>query len=334
MAELRTRARFPEIPADAGHYESFYLKTAHPSAQLAAWIRYTVHKRPSEPARGSLWFTLFRGGSSEGPLAVKATLGPEALGVGDDHYIHVGDSRFEPGRVVGSAAAGGQEASWMLEFDTSEPPFRHLPREWMYRASIPRTKLLSPYPNARFRGYVKLGERRVGVDDWPGMVGHNWGSQHAERWIWTQGAAFEGKGGGTWLDAALGRVKVGPLTTPWIGNGVLCLDGERHRLGGAERMRSTEVSERPDGCELVLPGKGMKVRLSVGSDRGNFVGWVYSDPDGSQHNTVNCSIAQMRVTVERPGASALELHTASGAAYELGMRETDHGIPIQPYADP
>ncbi len=54
-----TAARFPAVPAKAGHYESFYLKLCHPSKPLGAWIRYTVHKRPGAAPTGSLWFTLF-----------------------------------------------------------------------------------------------------------------------------------------------------------------------------------------------------------------------------------------------------------------------------------
>jgi hypothetical protein len=42
----------------------------------------------------------------------------------------------------------------------------------------------------------------------------------------------------------------------------------------------------------------------------------------------------MELTVERDGRDPLRLQTAHGAAYELGMRETDHGVPIQPYPDP
>ncbi len=58
------------------------------------------------------------------------------------------------------------------------------------------------------------------------MVGHNWGAQHAERWIWLHGAGFA-EDQDAWIDVALGRIKVGPLTTPWIANGALCLGGER-----------------------------------------------------------------------------------------------------------
>jgi hypothetical protein len=37
--------------------------------------------------------------------------------------------------------------------------------------------------------------------------------------------------------------------------------------------------------------------------------------------------------VRRPGRDPLELACAGGAAYELGMRERDHGVPLQPYPD-
>jgi hypothetical protein len=327
MDQLRTRPRFPDVPRKAGHYESFYLKARHPSEPLAAWIRYTVHKRPHADPKGSLWFTLFDA-SAEGPRASKVTL--PSLGTGADHYIHIGESRFGPGDVSGRATSDSADAAWELRFETPELPLRHLPRDWMYRAPIPRTKLLSPYPAARFEGYVNLDGRPLDVDGWPGMVGHNWGAQHAERWIWLHGDGLDGT---SWLDAAIGRIKVGPVTMPWIANGTLCLEGQRHRLGGPERARTTEVRESPARCEFVLPGKGITVQGEVGSARENFVGWVYADPHGPEHHVVNCSISDMTLAVSRPGMPALTLQLRGGAAYELGMREHDHGIAIQPFPD-
>jgi hypothetical protein len=161
------------------------------------------------------------------------------------------------------------------------------------------------------------------LSGWPGMVGHNWGSEHAQRWIWMQGSGFEED---AWLDVAIGRVKLGPLTTPWVANGILSLKGGRHRLN------KVKLRETPTGCELTLEGRNIVINGTAGADRKDFVGWVYADPKGGEHNTVNCSIAEMRLTVER-GGEPIELHTDHGAAYELGMREKDHGMPIQPFPD-
>jgi hypothetical protein len=330
--ESRAAARFPEVPGGRGHYESFYLKAAHPREPLAVWIRYTVHKRPDIGPTASLWFTLFGGGAGS-PRASKVTFPGDDLGAGNGDYIRVGDARLSPRHATGTAPSEQHDARWELEFEAGDPPLRHLPREWMYRAPVPRTKLESPHPGTRFEGRVEVDGERIDVDGWPGMVGHNWGREHAERWIWLHGASFEGHGGTTWLDAALGRIHLGPATTPWIGNGMLSLDGVRHRLGGIERTRATVVRESPHRCEFVLPGRGLAVEGVAEAPPEEMVGWVYADPDGGEHHTVNCSVASMRLQVRREGEALVTLATASGCAYELGMREHDHGVAIQPFSD-
>lgn len=323
----RTAAVFPSVARPRGHYESFYLRAAHPTEPLGIWIRHTVHKPPGEDATGSVWFTLFE---SSGPTASKVTGGE--LSVPEGGYIRIGDSEIAPGAATGSAPSDALSPAWDLAFEDGAPAFRHLARDWMYRARVPRTKTLSPHPCTTFSGAVKLGEREIAVDGWRGMVGHNWGAEHAERWVWTSGMGFDGHPE-AYIDAAIGRIKLGPLTTPWIGNGVLFVDGELHRLGGPGKVRSTVVRETPHGAQLVLPGSGLKVSGRVGAPTGRFVGWVYADPDGREHHTVNCSIASMTLTVERAGEPPVELHTGHGATFELGMRETGHGVPIQPFPD-
>jgi hypothetical protein len=114
---------------------------------------------------------------------------------------------------------------------------------------------------------------------------------------------------------------------------MLKLDGEAHRLGGFGKIRSASIEESAGECSFVLPGEDIVVRGRVSAPREDFVGWVYADPKGPEHHTIDCSVADLELTVERPAEPARTLTLAAGAAYELGMRETDHGIPIQPYPD-
>jgi hypothetical protein len=318
-----TAARFPHVPAAAGHYESYYLKACHPDEPLGLWIRYTVHKRPGKPAKGSLWCTVFEAG---GPHAAKVTLPEPAAPEGE--LIRIGEASFAPGRVVGEAL----DCAWELTFEDPAEPFLHLPRTWMYRAKLPRTKTLSPWPQATFSGRVRVGEREIVVDRWPGMVGHNWGAEHAERWIWMHGTRFA-EAPDAVLDVAIGRVRLGPVTTPWVGNGLLLLDGERIRLGGLGKARATRVEETPQECRFALAGRDVEVEGRVGAPRERFVCWVYADPDGPEHHTANCSIADMELVVRRRGRPERRLRVEAGAAYELGMRERDHGYEAQPFPD-
>ena len=77
----------------------------------------------------------------------------------------------------------------------------------------------------------------------------------------------------------------------------------------------------------------MTVRGAVGGVLEDFVAWVYADPDGGEHNTINSSIADMKLRVERPDEHHVHLELHGGAVFELGMRESDHGVPLQPYPD-
>jgi hypothetical protein len=314
-----TEARFPSVPVEAGHYESFYLKACHPVDPIGVWIRYTVHKRPDALPNGSLWVTLFDA-SSQGPRAHKETLPAPSAGA---DWIGVGDAYMRSGEAAGSIDG----AHWDLRFSSTEPPLFHLPAGFLYSAPLPRTKLLSPVPGARFDGSLTVDGRPIGVDGWRGVIGHNWGAQHAERWIWLHGLTESGD----WLDAAIGKVNVGRFTTPWVASGALSLGGRRERLGGPGRK--VGVTETPERCDFMLSGRRLRVTGRVEAPRKDFVGWVYADPEGPEHHTVNCSVADMHLTVERAGEAPVQLAVERSAAYELGMRERDHGMPIQPFGD-
>ena len=113
----------------------------------------------------------------------------------------------------------------------------------MYRAPLPRTKLASPQPDAVFAGWVEAAGARTEVAGWRGMVGHNWGAEHAERWVWLHAVGFA-EAPGAWLDVALGRVRVGRDVTPWVANGALALDG-RATARRPRPHRGTQVDARP-----------------------------------------------------------------------------------------
>jgi hypothetical protein len=319
-------AVFPGAPRRAGMYESFYLRAVSPEDPVSVWIRYTVHKRPGQPPCGSVWCTVFDATRGR-PFMAK--LSTDDLHAPTGGWITVGDSRMTPTDAQGTCG----QASWSLNFASSEPELRHLPRSWMYRAPLPRTKLSSPLPAARFNGTLELdGREPIELRDWPGMVGHNWGAEHAERWIWLHGVGFAEEPE-AWLDLAIGRLRIAGRMTPWVANGALSLEGQRHRIGGLG-ARGLRVAETARTCKLTLPAAGgLVLDARVEDPAESVAGWRYADPDGGEHDVANCSIAALELTLRQPNGPSRTLHTAHGAVYELGMREHDHGVPIAPFAD-
>jgi hypothetical protein len=326
---------FPGVPLRAGMYESFYLRAVAPDEPVGAWIRHTVHKRPGRAPRGSIWCTIFDASRGR-PFTHKAT--SDQLHAPSGGWIAVGstDGRGPDGASLAPGEARGAcgPARWSLRFTSREPELRHFPRQWLYRTPLPRTKLTTPMPGARFDGSVEIaGREPIILREWPGMVGHNWGSEHAERWIWLHGVGFEEEPD-AWLDVALGRVTVAGRMTPWVANGALAFDGGRLRIGGLA-ARGLRVAESAEGCTLELAGEGgLKLHARVRSPAQSTAGWRYADPDGTSHDVANCSIAALELTVTSGGAGAPRvLSAAHGGAYELGMREHDHGVPIAPFSD-
>jgi hypothetical protein len=310
-----TAARWPSVRAGRGHYESWYLRAVDPAAPRGVWIRYTVTVPPGDEPAGQLWCTWFDQTAS-GPRAVRVAAGPP--GTGGPFWIRFGEHSFGPDGVLGAARSPDCSTRWSLHFSGGEEPLRHLPKPWMYTARLPRTKLLTPEPAAVFDGVVEVDGERHEVAGWPGMVGHNWGEQHAEEWIWLSGLAFDDEPANTWLDVALGRIRLGPVTTPWVANGAISLAGERLPLGGLGRRPGVTADE--DGCVLRLPGRDVVVTASASAPDQAFAAWDYANPDGSRHRVRNCSVADLAVRVERRGHRPVELAAPGRAAYEWGRR--------------
>src|SRR2546426_6072765 len=168
---MATSAVFPTVPVRAGMYESFYLRAVSPDEPLGVWIRHTVHKPPGKSPSGSVWCTVFDGRAGA-PFQHKITT--QELRVPDEGWIEIGDpgaERASDCAIMSSGEARGScgPARWGLSFNSREGELRHLPRPWLYRAPLPRTKLTSPLPCARFDGALSLaGRAPIELRAWPG----------------------------------------------------------------------------------------------------------------------------------------------------------------------
>ena len=316
------RSRFPDVAPDAGHYESWFVKGVAPEGGRAFWLRHTIHQRPGEPQTASLWLTLFDG--DEVTAGKQTVAGASVPGGG---HVEVAGATLRPGRGQGALRSPTLDADWDFGFTGAGAPQLHLPAGWMYDAPVPRTKSGTPYPGVTFSGSVGP----LDVDGWRGLISHNWGSEHAERWIWSHTALPDGRG---WLELVIGRIRLGSWTVPWIANGALELDGTRTRLGGLDAVRSTRIEEEPTGFRFVVRGEGgVRVEGAVRAPASRFVCWRYADPDGPEHHSAHSSVCDAQLEVRRTSSAPVVFDLPMAASYELGMRETDHGLPVQPYPD-
>ena len=172
--------------------------------------------------------------------------------------------------------------------------------------------------------------RCVDVVGWRATVGHNWGREHAERWVWLHAAGFEDEPD-AWLELAIARVRIGGALSPWIANGAVFFGGRRSRLGGLGHVPGVRVvaAARPPGGDRprrarwrsASPSTPTSTRPSASSYAG-----VGTDPVRGEREVLHAGLAEVRLGVRRPGRSSAELATASGGAYELGGRDFTHAV--------
>lgn len=318
--------RFPDAAARSGLYESLYFTAHHPSERQALWVRHTVLKPPGAPPRASLWCTWFADGRV---LAGKQSTGE--CGTSAERALEIaGHGWIGEAGAVGGVDLGSVPAAWDLRFVDPEPPMRHLPGWWLYEGPLPRTKSISAAPALTLAGSLTVGGEPVAVDGWPATIGHNWGTEHARRWIWLRAEARAGEGP-VWLDLVVGRVRLGRKTTPWMANGAVSIGGQRHRLGGLS-PRSTTVSEQARSALVSVRGRSVSVEAHAELDLAACVAWTYADPVGATREVVNSSVARVRFRVERRGRPSLEL-SSPVSAFELGAPQRAFDVPLQPFPD-
>jgi hypothetical protein len=324
------RARFPEL--DAG-YESWFIRAADPRGGRAVWLRYTVHKAPGHGPVGSLWLTYFDR-AVPGPIALKQSHRDVApLAGGATNYVRIGEGEIGRGHAEGRISAPQGDARWTLRFDAGEEPALGLPAAAMYGWPFPRAKPVSIHPATTLHGTLEVAGQRIDLEGWRGCVGHNWGPEHTPEWVWLQAIGFA-QDGGAWLDCAFGRVRVGPVLSPWLGSGWLHLDGRRHKLGDARGLIATRVTPRADGCSFRLAGSGLTVEGTVEAPSRAAIAWRYSDPADTARLVVHCSVARLQLRVTGGSSRPRELTLADGAGYEHGSPRPADGVAVAPFTDP
>ena len=299
----------------AGGYQSWFVSARDPVSPRALWIRHTRHRSGQGPESVALWCTVVDPDLGQSPTVVKQVFGafPPTASAG-------------PERFRGQAAMGPQTARWDLAITGGQPALRPLHPPVLYRMPLPRTKLEVPVPDGQVTGLLEINGDEVSVSGWRGTVGHNWGSEHADSWVWLHAADF-GAAPQAWLELVLARIKVGPARSPWTAMGALSLGGEPIPLGGLGRR--PRVDARPDQLTASITSPGARLELSVTTDDDAAVAVAYTDPRGGTRAVRHAALAHVELTVHRPGDRELTLSSSRGA-YEYGTRQPMAGIVPQP----
>ena len=230
----------PRFRVGSDHVESWFLRANDPASPRAIWLKATVLTRADGSTLSQAWFSCFDGERTEAacldvPLKEsRFDLGANALDlrVGPLSWTIAECGGASSGRLDGAE----HEITWDLAFTKVDgplgTPFSLLPTAKLVDAPFPRNKLLTPCPVATFTGTVAWGEQSWNLTGWHGMQGHNWGAAHSLEYAWGQCVFTDVAEGEPFavLEAASGRIPIGPVQSPFISMLVLRRGVEEYRF--------------------------------------------------------------------------------------------------------
>jgi hypothetical protein len=320
--------------ARSGHVESFFLKAVDPSGKRALWLKATVFASPSAPAGplAEAWAIAFeRKGDDRRRVAVKASMPFAEASFGREQLdVRLGGSAaaprlsMEPGRTTGALELRDRSIEWDLSYLGDERPIRPLPFAFMYEAPLPKSKLLTPVPDAVFSGELRVDRERWPVEAWKGMQGHNWGTGHAELYAWCHANAWD-EDPEFVLEGLSARVRVGPILSP-----MTTIVAVRHRGVAYDFNQPMDLLRARGDVTLrrwsfAATSKHARIEGVVEADARDMVGLYYPNPSGPMTYCLNSKLAQARVRFEAHGRPPLTL-TSRAAALEIGTHDPAHGV--------
>lgn len=330
----RMRYRFGQR---TGHVESHFIKANAPDGSRALWLKHTVLAPPDRPeaAVAEVWAIAFwrRGEAVDSggrQRALKTTIPLSEARLEDAPFrIEAAGCELWHGGARGRLEDAAGHVQWDVHYPCPTTPHKPFPLPRMYTGAFPRSKALTPVPDSRLSGTFTVDGEAWQLSDWHAAQGHNWGQSHAHAYAWMHGNAWRGEdnGDGVWLEALSGRVKTGPVTTPYLTVAALHIDGGVLRFDGPKTLLSRRIHVDHQRYRFELSIRGARLQAEIETTPDQMAGLKYHDPDGGLLHCLNSKLARGRMRLRQ--GKRTRTFTSDRVALEIGTRDYAHGVALR-----
>jgi hypothetical protein len=195
---------------------------------------------------------------------------------------------------------------------------------------VPSSKAVSPLADCRIKGTMNVrrgdgsDDEAWRVDEWPAMVGHNWGRSHPRLYAWVHCNSWD-DADDLVVEAISARVRMGPVLSP-MGTAVFVRwQGRRWDLNARELFGHNRGAISLRRWDLTAAGQGIRVSAEVSAETDDFVGLHYANPTGKMTYCLNTKLARARIELHVPGHAPLVARSRA-SALEIGTRDRQHGV--------
>ncbi|MBW2523905.1 MAG: hypothetical protein JRI23_07015 [Deltaproteobacteria bacterium] len=322
-------------PGGGDHLESYVLKATAPDAERAFWINATIRSSAAdepESAVAEAWAIAFdRREDAPDHVAVKHTI-PFAETSFDERDLGIewfvpgtADAMMlSPGAARGTISTGDHQIEWDLTFPTETRPLVTLPFQRLYTSPLPRTKQVSPYPDVRMSGTVRVDDTEWNAAGWYGMQGHSWGAHQVELQAWCHCNHWQEEEDLV-LEASSARVRAGPVLLPAVSLVNVRFRGADYPFNALLEWVRTRADVGLRRFTFSAQCRRGRIQALVEAPVEDFVGLRYRNPSGPTTHCLNSKLATGRLRFEPHGQPPVEL-TTRAAALEVSTLRADHGV--------
>ncbi|RME90578.1 MAG: hypothetical protein D6767_06640 [Candidatus Hydrogenedentota bacterium] len=361
------RPRFKKIlgeswPEKDPIQESWFIKVNDPVNGNAIWLKFTaMNNLKFQKADYEAWAMIFPTDKKENSvLAFKElyesveSLFERSLGFTingcipvETFKLTIGGCTFvqEDNQTIvtkGKLKSKNGSVEWDLTLKDSSSPLLLFPFEGLYNGAFPKRKPVSPFPNALANGEVIVQvdskKTKYTFNNAPAMQGHNWGSEHSYRYVWSHINYFEEFGTDVVFEGYSGKIKVGPFVTPWITGLALRFTGSAYAKTNVKEILFLDIASMLSNSAKVdyqnflwqFEGKkgDYKLKGMIQADSDKIAGLNYDDPDGKRNYCYNSKTASAKITLFYKNKELLVMSTKNTAAIELLTDNKHTAVPV------
>ncbi len=272
-------------------YESNYLKANSPDGRRALWIKHNLLRPLEGEGYAELWVVLYERGQP--PIVAKREVPWSAVEADARRLaLRAGGVSLTDARAEGALA----DVRWSLALSGGNEPLHLLPYPWMYTRGFPKKKGLTPRPNLRFDGEIRLGGARWPVEGWVGLRGHNWGTEHAFSYAYGNCNLWDDGDPRRAVDGLTVRIRLGGRPSPWL----TLVSGQYPHFSRAKPRNWLGAGQvAPDRWQVSFTGPRRRpMSLQLAADPSTYAGLRYAHPDGRESYCYNTKFADVRYTID------------------------------------
>lgn len=317
-----------------GLYEVYYLKWNDFKSKTAYWIRYTLTSplaNVGEPYC-ELWGMFFDWADPSKNFAVKSRFPIDVLSWETDRFlVNIDNARLSQNGCHGkiSDPKTGHAITWNLQFDSVGDTYRYFPHQMFYTGKFPKTKVLSPHMDARFKGTINANGRQIQFSDAPGQQTHLWGTKHALRWAWGHCNTFK-EDPSALIDGIDAQIKFGPFESPHVKIFYIKALGREFYFNSPVRFFKNQSTWSLGKWDFSVRNDEIIATAKIRCKPDDMIAVTYMDPDGENLWCNNSKVADVTLTLTDPAGKELAVLTSDhGCAAEFVDHRTYPEVPVR-----